>query len=465
MAGTINSLGIGSGVLTSDVIEQLRTADEARIVTPLDNKVTLQAQKEEAFTLIDSLLTTFKASVSQLGNDTLYQRRTTDISNGNLEVKAETGSDVASFSLETTTLAKKDINQSGDFSATTSLVSDGDGVFEISIDGTTYSIDYTSTTTLSELAQAINDEAGTKVQANVLQTGPTAFSLILSSQTTGLDQAITVNDVPTIPGSGLKDTLYNDATSTSGFTNNQTAVDAAFVYNGISVTRETNEVSDLINGVTLTLKTEGETANVNIKQDTFSISTEVQLLVDSYNALQANIHDSTIADTEAGTVGVFNGDSFVNGIMRSINSVIIATNSNNESFFNFGIDLSQDGVMSFNQSKFDEEFAKDPTAAELFFAGGIEATTNNSVTGLFETLNEKLNSYTKFDGLLNNFEQSIKTRSSSLDEERLAAVSRLDSRYAILTQQFIAYDAMISKLNSQFSSLQLQIQAQANGNN
>lgn len=463
MAGTINSLGIGSGVLTSDVIEQLRAADEARIVTPLENKVALQTQKEEAFTLIDSLLTTFKTSVAQLGNDTLYQKRTTDVLNGNLEVVAETGADVESFSLETVALAKPNIQQSGSFISRTEPVATGSGTLSLDIGTSSFNISYTSATTLEELTQSINDETSGDITATIMRTGESSFSLILTSDKTGLDQNISILDTPDALGNGLVDALYDDVTPANGFTSIQDAQDSEFKYNGITITRSENNVSDLINGVTLTLKTEGETANVDIKQDSAAVATEMQLLVDSYNALQANIRDSTTSDTEAGTMGVFNGNAFINGISRDINSILVSTDTNNNSFVNYGIDLNRDGVMSFDQSTFDDKFSEDPTGIEQFFAGGIDTDTGNNITGLFETLNDKLNEYTKFGGLFDNFEVGLKKSTESVTQERTDAVARLDSRYQILTQQFIAYDSMISRLNSQFSSLQLQIQAQANG--
>ena len=465
MAGTINSLGIGSGILTSDVIDQLRAADESTIIKPLDNKVTLQGQKQEAFTLIDTLVTSFKSSVSALSFDSMYEGKTVNVTGGDALVSVETGSTAESFTLETTTLAKRDINQSGSFSDKSSLIANGDGIFEITIDGTTYNVGYTATTTLSELAQAITDEAGTKVQADILQTGSGAYSLILSSQDTGLDQNITINDVPTIPGSGLKDELYNDATSTSGFIDNQDAVDAAFIYNGVSITRETNEITDLVVGLSISLKTEGETANVKIEQDTQSIKTEFKLLAESYNTLRANLNDVVTSDREAGTMGVFNGDNFVKSIIKDINDILLSSDTSNQSLVNYGFEMDRYGVLSFNESDFDTKFTNDPTTAKEFFTGEFNATSGETTTGIFGSLNDKINEFTKFGGLFDNFESGIKTKNDALTEQRNRAIESLDSRYNIMTQRFIAYDSIISKLNSQFSSLSLLIQAEANSKN
>ncbi len=464
MAGTISSVGIGSGILTSDVLEKLRSADEDNIIKPLDNKIELQAKKKEAFTLLDSLMTNFKSSVSSLSFSTIYQSRTVDTNNATLEVTAEAGSKIENFTLDTIALAKKDISQSGSFSSTTDTVATSSGTMTLSLgDGSSFDIDYTSSTTLSELSDLINEKAGASISSSVVKTGDAAYSLVLSSKNTGANQAVTVSDSNIIPFLGLKDQLYNDFTFSSNFTTNQAASDAEFVYNGININRSSNTITDLAAGVTINLKTEGESANVNISQDTTVIETEMQLLVESYNSLQANVSDMLKADRETGAQGVFNGDNFLKSIVREVNSIITSFDSQNNSLVNYGIELDKSGTMSFNQATFDSEITVNPDGLELFLSGGTDPDTGNTKTGLFETLNTKLKEYTKFGGLLDNFETGLNTRNSSLKEDRLNAIASLDNRYNTLTRQFTAYDAIISKLNSQFSALQLQIQSSISG--
>ena len=72
---TINSLGIGSGVLTSDLLDQLRAVDEEAVIKPLEDKIALDVQQEEAYDLLDTLMTTFKTSSTALDGDTLYLSR------------------------------------------------------------------------------------------------------------------------------------------------------------------------------------------------------------------------------------------------------------------------------------------------------------------------------------------------------------------------------------------------------
>jgi flagellar hook-associated protein 2 len=457
MAGTISSLGIGSGVLTADVLDQLREADESRIITPLDNKIELQNQKATAFELLDSLLTTFKSGVSTLSYDTLYQNRTVEVAGGNLEVSAEAGSAVQSFTLETVALAQKNIQQSGTFASEGDAVADpgSSGTMTLSIDGSSFDIAYTDTMTLTELAQAINDEAGSRITASILQTGESAYSLILTSNETGADQTISISDSPAA-GTGLVSAL------TTGMTSVQDADDAEFKYNGITVTRASNEVSDLITGVTLTLKTEGEFANVDITQDQLAVATEMKLFVENYNNLITNLHDMTAFDQENGATGVFNGESFIKSISRAINEIVTSVDGDGNSLVNYGIDIDKNGVMSFDESAFTARFEADPEGLELFFAGGYVEETDETKTGVFDTLNDRLDEYTKYNGLFDTFQASLDTRLESLTDQRTHALETLENRYAILEKQFIAYDAIISKLNAQFTSLQQMIQAELN---
>lgn len=462
MASAISSLGIGSGVLTADVLEQLKAADEARLITPIDNKLDLQDQKETAYNLLDSLISSFKSSVSALSYDSLYAKRTTSVTGGNLQVVAEAGAAVESFTLKTVQLAQKNIQESGSFLSATSTVADGSGTMGITIDGTTYNVNYTAATTLEELATAINDAAGTQVTASVLQTGTTSYKLILASKNTGANQTISISDTPSVPGSGLVDAIYNDATATSGFTSVLTAQDAILEYNNISVTRSTNEISDVINGVTLKLTTAGETANVDIKQDQDAITAEMELFVESYNTLITNLRDMTMSDQETGSQGVFNGDSFIKSISREINNIIISVNSDNDSLMNYGIDIDKSGTMTFNSTTFKAALTADPTAVNLFMAGGYDSVSGQTKTGLFQTLNDKIKEYTDFNGLLDNYQSNMDKKMTSLNEERARMLASLESRYDILTKRFSAYDAVISKINAQFSSLNMMIQAEVN---
>jgi len=466
MASSISSLGIGSGVLTADVIDQLKEADTQRIVKPIENKITLNNQKQDAEELLSSFMSTFKASASALSYDTIFDNKTVDV-DGNSEVTIDSGANVESFTLETTTLAKKDITAFGEFDSKTSALvgSDESGILNLTIDGTTYGIDYDDTTTLESLAQSITEKAGTDISASILETGDGKYSLVLSSTTTGKDQTITVKDTDDgTDGDGTLDgkfDAYDSSSNTDGYQKIQASTDAEFKYNGITVTRSINEIDDLILGVNIKLKEEGDTSIVDISQDTENLVGALQLFVDSYNTLISNIHDMTLKDKETGAEGVFNSNSFVKSISSDLTRTITALTGGNDSLMNYGLDIDRNGTMSFDKSVLETKLDEDSSAVKLFFTGGADSNGNDT-TGVFETIDEKLKSYTGYGKLLSTFKSDLETEGKSLSESHARAQASLDTRYKIMSQRFIAYDAMISRVNSQFSSLQMMIDAESN---
>ncbi len=151
MSGTINSLGLGSGVLTADLIDKLKASDETVSVKPFDTKITLNQQKSQALDLLNSLLTTFKTSVNALNDDSLYQKRSVSGTNDGVSVSAAAGSQIRDFSLEITNIAKKNVLQSGSFTSNTATIANGTGELNLNIGGTNYTIDYTAATTLDDI--------------------------------------------------------------------------------------------------------------------------------------------------------------------------------------------------------------------------------------------------------------------------------------------------------------------------
>jgi len=464
MAGSISSLGIGSGVLTSDVIDQLKAADTSRIIKPIENKITINNQQQDAYELLSSLMSSFKASASALSYDTIFDNKTVDTS-GEADITIDSGANIESFTLETVTLAKKDITSFGEFgSKTSTLVATGEsGVLNLTIDGTTHAISYDDTTTLESLTQSITDAAGADISASILETGDGKYSLVLSSTTTGTDQAITIQDTDDgTLGSGTLDGMfdaYHVTDNPNGYQKIQTAIDSEFKYNGITITRSTNEVDDLILGVNIKLKEEGDFSSVDISQDQDTITGELQLFVDTYNTLTSNLQDMTVKDQETGAEGVFNSDTFIKSISRDLSRTITALNGD-DSLINYGIDIDRYGTMSFDKSVLEVKLNDDPDAVKLFFTGGVDSDGNDN-TGIFEDIDAKLKTYTGYGKLLSSFETNLKEEGDNLGQSRLSAQESLDARYEIMAKRFIAYDAIISKINSQFSSLQMMIDAES----
>lgn len=458
MAGTLSSLGLGSsGALTADTIEKLKANDEALQINPIKRKIENTTQKTQAFELINSLTTSLSGSTDRLGGDLLYLNRSTSVIGDGALITAENGVEPQSFTVDVTTLAKKDIQQSSTFTTASDNIATSSGTVTISIDGQDFDIDVTTTTTLQDFKDSINTIAGDKVTASILNVADGDFRLVVSSDETGSNQNISF--------SSTDDTILGDGslTASSFFAEIevQNAGDASFKYNGINFTRSSNTISDIIVGVSITLQTEGESSTATVSQDTDEISSELSAFTTAYNSLFTQLTNTTTSDLEAGTIGIFNGENTIKTLSREINKLLFQTDSSGNSIVNSGFSLSEDGTLKFDESVFKSEFAKDPDAIEKLFK--YKTDSNGDVTdGIFKKLDDFLDNQTSSNGLLSTFGAGLTNQTTSLQKEQLRAQTLLDARYDTMFVRFAAYDRIIGGLEQQFTSLQQQIQMAIN---
>jgi len=191
---SLSSLGLGSsGVLSYDVIDQLRSADEAAQLDPIDTKLTTNSTMQTDLSKITSLTSTLKSSVSSLADETNYLQRSTSVSNTDVSVAADAGTNLQDFTLHVDTLAKQDIYQSTGFVSQTSTFTTNSDTLKINIGGKDYEFSVSASTTLTDLKDMINDKLDGKVTASILNTGGTnPYRLILKSDDTGADNAMTI---------------------------------------------------------------------------------------------------------------------------------------------------------------------------------------------------------------------------------------------------------------------------------
>lgn len=404
-----SQLGVGSGnILSWDTIDKLKEADTKALVKPLETKIQDNLTKQKDLTAITTLLSTFKANVSNLTSDNTYLRRDANATgSGSVSVTANAGVAEQNMSLSVQQLATQDIYQSKTFEYSNSNVFSSNVSFGINIGGEDYVIDADSSTTLEDLANLINEKTGGKVQAKILNVGGAAgaesFRLVIQSAETGSSNTMSFYSITSgangTAGTSNDSTLnalgfYFDKSTSTGTDKDshgntitkltlkkpeqlseeekknagsqlETAKDAKFKYNGIDITRSSNTVDDLILGVSLTLNKEdkdGESTNVNITQSTEGILEDIKAMVESYNSLINNINEATKYDSETGLAGTFQGVREITSITTELNKIINGVSKDGKSLADFGITLTKDGLLTLDSSvlndmintKFDE---------------------------------------------------------------------------------------------------------------
>ena len=243
---SLSSLGLGSdGALSYDTIDKLRAVDEKAILNPIDAKLTTNTNKQSDLASLTALANTLKASTSALSEENNYLQRTTTVSNDAVSVTTKSGTKVDSFTLHVDKLAQQDIYQSTSFASKTSTFTSSNDTLTLKLGTNTYNIAVTSSTTLAELQDMINEKASGKITASILNVGGTnPYKLVIKSNSTGADNAITLSST----GTALIDLGLDQSANPL-----KTARDASIVYNGVNVTRSTNTIDDLVVGTTITL--------------------------------------------------------------------------------------------------------------------------------------------------------------------------------------------------------------------
>ncbi len=454
MASSITqTIGLGSdNRLSMDMIEKLRAVDEKAIIDPIDNNITETEDKKKALSEITSLMNDLESSVSSLGGDTLYLERTAYVSSEGINISIDKGVNPQSLSIDVNQLAKEEVRQSNTFASRTDTIADNDGNVTISLNGISETFSVTSSTTLEEFAQMINDSS-LDATAKILNTGNNEYRLVLTSNVTGESNGFTITE-----DDGINLGLSDD--------NNivQQAQDAIFQYNGVEVRRDSNKIDDLVYGVNLELtQVTDQPINIDIKEDSNSIASTLQNFVDNYNKLMEKLNEVTDYNEETKEAGVFQGDNNINGIKRDINRLLLQVDSQGRSMMDYGLSLDKEGTLSFDANEFNKKFSDNPSDVQSFFVG--QDITDRGITthedGFFYKLEESLDRYVDFgSGILQTLTTDLENQEKRLNEEKEKAMALLDSRYDRMAQQFAQQDAIIGQINQQMKALQMQIDIQ-----
>jgi flagellar hook-associated protein 2 len=450
--GTLSSLGLGSGgALSYDTIDKLKEADKDSIVKPIDNKIELTQNRQKALDDLTTLLAGFKSAASSLSYDSLYSKVDVNTTGSSAIITAQDGVSTQEINLDISNIATNDVKESDSFDSMDSTFTDGSDTLKFELaNGKSFTIDVDENTTISELAEEINDNADGSMTASILNVGgDKPYKLILKSIETGADNAITVSST----GGGTADDDLNLTTVGSG------AQDANFTYNGVSVTRSSNDISDLIVGVDIKLVNSGATT-AKITQDTQSIKDEINSFISSYNDLIDNLNSGTKYDPNANEVGIFQGVSQIRGIKNEINNDIFNFGQNNKTIADFGITLNSAGHLQLDEGVLDAKLQNDPNGVKDFFMGG---TQTNPSDGLFVKLNDDLGSiFMDRDSELKLYKNYLDTSLQNLNNQKDTQTKKLDIKYEIMARRFASYDSIISNFNSSYQSLQMQIDSFVN---
>ncbi|WP_091849645.1 flagellar filament capping protein FliD [Marinobacter segnicrescens] len=379
MVMAISSLGVGSGVLTSDLVDQLVAAERK----PTETRLTQKTQQTEAllsaYGKLRSAVTELRLPMRQLSSPDNLKAFSASSSNDDIGVSVDaTKASRGTYSVEVTSLASAQALASQTVFADRDATSVGQGELQLSVGDkiTNITID-SSNDTLQGLANAIN-ESDAGVSAGVIDTG-SGYQLVLSADETGTANAVSISVTGDTGGTdtdneGLSRFAFNTGMDAdAGLQETIAASDAVMKVNGVEVTRSTNTFENVIDGLTFDIKAEG-TSTIKVSQDLGAVADRVQGFVDKFNGLQSTIDSLAGFNAEAGVGSLLTGDSTVRGVQNQLRSILTRVvpgmeNASVRSLADVGITTDwETGGLEFDRAKFEEQLKANPDDVTALFA-------------------------------------------------------------------------------------------------
>ena len=391
----ISALNAGSGLNTTQIVDTLVDAE----VLPKQNKINDQvAEKNVSISSlgqVKSNFTTFDTNLAILADQNAI---ITASSSTAITVTPDSTTSLKPFvhNMTVSTLAKSHtLSLSGYTTANAVYDSSGDvdtlifGIGDYPSNSFSrdpnillQSISITATTTIQDVATQINSLTGMGLSASVIKTGDNNFALVIKS---GLGAGKQINmsaedtDNADVSLRGVNDTLsFTDPTNSSHASKQVVAgVDSSFTFDGITITRPNNKITDLVQGVTLDLNATSSAAiEIGAAYDETQALDILTAFVTEVNTLRTSMTNMTDMGIDGGEGGPLRGDTLIRSYINRLKSITTTPISNYKEdpiyLSNFGVMTELDGSLSIDTIKFSEYFKSNPS--------DFAALTQNRVT-------------------------------------------------------------------------------------
>lgn len=345
--------GLVSGLDTTNIISKLIEL-ERKPVKLLENKRTLLDTQFSSWQEFNRRLSSLETAVNAINKKSEFIGVTSSFSNNNslatqtvLTATASSSAASGTYTIKVSSLAKAEKEVSQGFSSTDSVLGAGYGTLSITAGSKTTTISVNSSNnTLEGIKTAINNsDAG--VTASIINDG-SSYRLSITGTATGADNKITIQDNITKGGMGANIAIFS-------WSESQSASNASIELDGISVSKSSNVVTDVIDGVTLNLQAAGS-GLITFASDTSKVKQNISNFVNAYNDVLTFIKDQFTYDSNKKTTG---GSLFGNNTLMSIQQKLrgIVSNavpglSGSYTYLSqIGIRTGEDGKLSVNDSE------------------------------------------------------------------------------------------------------------------
>lgn len=451
----------GTSVLDVNSIVSGLMQVENLALTKIDTRISAVNTKVSALGSFMAKASALQTALDTLGTASRFTTRTATSSNSSLvTVAATTSAQAATLSVQVKQSATAQQTLVSGFGSASASVSDDDGSFGLTNTdtGVRTPVAVTDGMTLNELAAAIN-AADAGVSAAVVQQTEDGWSLLLTSDSVGAAQAFTTDFTPTI--GGVAGEFAGTTTTTP-----QDAEDAALRVNGIDYSRASNTFSDILPGVTLTVKqsvnatydadgdydwASASTASVGVSTSNANAATAVNAVVTAYNEAYTLYKSLTRSNADAALRGPLSGDQTLHSFMAQVRGMIDGgfndADNTNVRFYEAGITTAADGTLTVDSAALTT--ALEGTLGTILANGASVRPASGS-----QSLLAFVRSSVLTGGMLASGRTSGQSMVDSLNDQRDTVSGRLVSKQARYTAQYARLDAMLTGMQQTSTALQ-----------
>lgn len=433
VTSTVSSPGIGSGLDVNGIVTQLvaaeRAAPDKRLAAATDKDNTTIS----ALGTLKSALAALQTASKAMGSTGALGKSTANSSDSSTFTASTSGGGSATYNVEVVSLATASKIASGNYANTSSTV--GTGSVTVSVGASFFTVNLAaSANKLSDLVSAINGSADNKgVTASIVSDNNGAH-LVLQSQKTGTDNAVTLSSASTADGTSFITTIVV-----------QTAANAHLRIDGSDVTSNSNTVTNAINGITINLvkANPGATNTLTITPNAQAAAAAVQDFVTAYNSALSTIATLTKFDPTGQSSGALLGDSTAQNLMTQLRSIVGGVASGTGSAFTLlsqiGISSAKDGTLTLDTTTLNSALSTDIGSVQKMFSAS---------SGFGTQLTSLLNDTLTVGGSIDSKTQSLQADLKDIGKQQTALDTRMSSEQARLLAQYSALDTLVATLKS-----------------
>lgn len=323
---------------------------------------------------------------------------------------------------------------------------------------------------VTDLGIDVTQEKGASgmVSASVFTPRADYHQFSITAKNTGIDYRI--KGLSDTSGTVLSELGLNLGTSRPSFDQSQDPDTAGFVYsditdannllnskfefNGLDIQKSSNDVEDLVGGVTFqlnsTMQASDNNVSIGVANNTEDVKSQIDDFIKKFNDIYSYIRENSKSEDDVR--GVFRNDSNASSILSSLQSVAYSQVSgipSSEASYLSQIGISfdyQSGLKISDSDLLETKIDENVDQVEALF---------NSENGIANTLWDKIDPYLGSDGYLAMAQDSITNTVSYLTKRITAVEERVDSSAAVLRNRYQQMQAQLAGLmsaQSMFSS-------------